>query len=48
MIVLVGFLIVVFLVSATREAQGRRFSNRWLFAFTLAVALSFYSIRVIS
>ncbi|MDP2290962.1 MAG: hypothetical protein Q8M22_07210 [Actinomycetota bacterium] len=48
MIVLVGFLIVVFLISATREAQGRTFSTRWLFLFTLVAAASFYSIRVIS
>ncbi len=48
MIVLVGFLLSVFLISAMREGQGRRFSTRWLFLYTLVVAMSFYSIRVIS
>lgn len=45
--VFIGFLLAIFLVTARREARGSSLRLRWLMLFTVAVAASFYSLRVI-
>jgi hypothetical protein len=46
--VLLGFLLGVFILAGALEARGGRLPFRWLFAITTLVAMSFYSLRVLS
>ena len=46
--VLLGFILGVFLVAGALARRGREFPFRWLFVITALVAVSFYSLRVLS
>ena len=48
MIVLLGFLGGVFVLSASLQSRRRPFRTTWLLVITTVVAVSFYSLRVIS
>jgi hypothetical protein len=44
---LLGFILMVFMLSAALERRGGELTFRWLFVLTAFVALSFYSLRVL-
>jgi hypothetical protein len=46
--VFIGFLVCVFVAESHRTASGRPLRFRTLFALTLIVAMSFYSLRFIT
>jgi hypothetical protein len=46
--VFVVFILAVFVLSAALENRGSSLSFRWLFMLTAVVAMSFYSLRVLT